>query len=183
MEEDYIHPAHRKSAKALSKLQLDSLRIQTYPPPIPKDDDEVGHKATIVESESSISGISLASSEVELLLGVKEGDLTVVKKIVQEVGDVNIKGESGTTALHQAALYGQVECLEYLLEHAANVNSVDGFNSTPLHNAAFAGHLECLSLLLRSFADVNIVDRDGSTALHKAVYPQYPCIIITNLLR
>jgi ankyrin repeat protein len=66
----------------------------------------------------------------------KEGDIAIVKEIVEE-GRENIDqidGE-GETALSLAATNGNLEIVRFLLEKGANMRLVEGMSSPPLFNA------------------------------------------------
>lgn len=72
-------------------------------------------------------------------------------------------------AIHEAAMYGRLDCLELLLENGAKVDA-EAYNSngpnTPLHYAARHGHVKCVELLLRNNANWNSCNRYGETPLH-----------------
>ena len=60
------------------------------------------------------------------------------------------EGSGKTTALHLAAIVGNVNILNMLLQHQAEVNVRDGSSMTPLHRAVEYAHLEAVKLLLDS---------------------------------
>lgn len=55
--------------------------------------------------------------------------------------NVNARGESHSTALHQACLYGDKELVERLLKRGADINACAGKYSTPFIAAAASGWL------------------------------------------
>ena len=66
------------------------------------------------------------------------------------------------TALHWAAMFGQLEVVKYLLEKVgAEVNVKDNqWGWTALHRAASGGHLEVLKYLLEKVgAEVNVQNK------------------------
>lgn len=65
------------------------------------------------------------------------GDIDTIKKQIKEGIDVNIKGDSGFTALMQACHNGHIEIVKYLVENNANVNARNDYFSTALTNACF----------------------------------------------
>lgn len=98
---------------------------------------------------------------------------------------------SASSALHEAAVAGNLQQLEQLIggrggsgsdpetgedgspaettPTAADVDEVDGAGQTALHLCADRGHLDCLDLLIRSGARADLGDRDGITPLQTAV--------------
>jgi ankyrin repeat protein len=69
------------------------------------------------------------------------------------------------TPLHEAAHFGQVECIVALVEASADVNARTTIDWTPLHVAAHFGHVEIVQKLLSFGADCTIPDKDGQTPL------------------
>jgi ankyrin repeat protein len=83
---------------------------------------------------------------------------------------------SNVTALHNAAAFGPVKSVRYLLAAGANVNARDSRNLVPL-SFALAGEypsLEIVRTLIRAGADVNIADSSGDTPLDWAGKFGYP---------
>ena len=79
------------------------------------------------------------------------------------------KGKQMTTALHIAAVSGQVEEVKRLLAEGTNPNVVDQEYDTPLHLAADTGQAEAVDILLQAGADPNAHCRDGDTPLHRSI--------------
>ncbi|BFZ04847.1 hypothetical protein BsWGS_07886 [Bradybaena similaris] len=94
---------------------------------------------------------------------VKNGELTDIKKFVEEEGvDVN-KEVQGRLPLHYAADYGQAEVLLYLLSKGANINAPDKYGITPLLSAIFEGHTAIVKLLLAWGANKSGKSPDGAS--------------------
>jgi len=97
------------------------------------------------------------------------GDLTSVKRFVEQGTDVNTKDDQlNWTALHWVAFTGHQDVIELLLAKGANVNAKDEWNDVPLHYAAVAGKSDLVGLLLAKEAEVNSKDDSGKTPLHDA---------------
>jgi hypothetical protein len=62
------------------------------------------------------------------------GDLTTVKAFVKQGMPVNAQGRNGT-ALHAAAVAGEIEVIEFLIAQGANVNATNAYGDSPLANA------------------------------------------------
>lgn len=110
----------------------------------------------------------------QLLQACEAGQVAPVQQLIAELPSpvtVDTPGPDGDTALHLAALYGRIECVQLLLESGADagtVNQQDG--STVLHDAAAGGYLDiCELVLARAQPDiVNTADEDGDQPLHNA---------------
>ena len=81
----------------------------------------------------------------------------------------------GQTALHIAALWGNVEACTVLVKNGANLNAQNTMSGgTPLHMAAgskkdnVAGRLKCAKLIVEAGADVTITGFDGRMAWQEA---------------
>ncbi|GFY33865.1 tonsoku-like protein [Trichonephila clavipes] len=100
------------------------------------------------------------------------GNLTVVKRLVESGHPVNTRDFCGWTPLHEACNYGFYEIVEYLLDKGAAVNDRGGPKCegiTPLHDAASLGHIDVMRLLISRGASVTAVDDNGSTVLQRLV--------------
>ena len=74
------------------------------------------------------------------------------------------------TALHCAALKGNIAAIAFLLSRGANIESVDRFNETPLHYAAQQDQAGAVSYLIAQGACINAQStRDNRTPLEVAV--------------
>jgi ankyrin repeat protein len=78
--------------------------------------------------------------------------------------------DTGHTPLHQAAIHGRAEAVEFFIRAGINVNSGDMSGDTPLHWAAFHGNTDVVVALLDLSAVINVqaMNKDGGTALHSA---------------
>jgi ankyrin repeat protein len=81
----------------------------------------------------------------------------------------DMKDDCGQTALHWAAINGQVEAAELLLNHALEVNWADKKGKTALHYAAGQDDARLVKLLIHYKADMEYADMDGQTPLLTAV--------------
>lgn len=131
--------------------------------------------------------------EQDLILAVKNGDVTGVQKLVSKgkasktklLGstkrlNVNYQDADGFSALHHAALGGSLELIALLLEAQATVDIKDSNGMRPLHYAAWQGRLEPVRLLLRASAAVNAASLDGQIPLHLAA--QYGHYEVSEML-
>ncbi len=86
---------------------------------------------------------------------------------------------SGVTALHNAAGYGPVDSVRYLLDVGAKVNAQDSRKLAALSFALASEYpsVEIVRTLIRAGADVNLADSSGDTPLDWAEKFGYPGII------
>ncbi|TQN71201.1 Tankyrase-1 [Colletotrichum shisoi] len=104
----------------------------------------------------------------ELLKAARNGDVEVVKSLVQRGACVDEKDHDGATAMHFASDYGHTEMVNLLVESGANLDSMDDEGWTPLNDASFYGHVEVVRLLLSKGADLTKSNIFAQTPLHYA---------------
>ena len=100
-----------------------------------------------------------------LLDACDNGHYRVVKLLLDEKADSNVKKECSRTALYLASRNGHHKIVELLLKAKAdpNIQSLEGV--TPLYVASQNGHPQVVELILKAKADPNIKEDDGWTAL------------------
>jgi ankyrin repeat protein len=94
----------------------------------------------------------------------------VAEFLIRHGARVNACGNFGT-ALHWAAMTGDVELAQFLLDHGANPSISSRAAGTPLHRAADGCSPEMADLLIRRGAKVNAKADDGSTPLMWSILP------------
>ncbi|RXN02117.1 Caskin-1 [Acipenser ruthenus] len=82
--------------------------------------------------------------------------------------NVNFQDTDGFSALHHAALNGNMELISLLLEAQATVDIKDQKGMRPLHYAAWQGKVEPMKMLLKSGSSVNSQSDEGQIPLHLA---------------
>ncbi|KAK6120109.1 hypothetical protein DH2020_046145 [Rehmannia glutinosa] len=88
--------------------------------------------------------------------------------------DLNLTNSEGQTALHLAAIHGQIEALRFLVSVGSEVDTTDFAGWTPLHYAANEGQFEAVEFLLNhSVYAKYAVTKDGKTAFALAVEKGY----------
>jgi len=102
---------------------------------------------------------------------VENGDLDVVKKLLDYKADPEIKNKKGNTALHFAVMSEDPKILELILEisTARLLNQKRVGSSTALHDAVEKGDVDVVKKLLEHKADPNIKNNKERTALHLAI--------------
>jgi len=87
------------------------------------------------------------------------------------------------TALHDAALVGDVHAAQAALDAGASLRATSGDGHTPLHDAAIRGNNNVVTFLLDKGADLDFETWDGVTALHLAASKGFTAVIETLLQR
>lgn len=106
-----------------------------------------------------------------VLLAASRGMDRILEMLLRAGGAHDTTREQGQTALHLAALAGEVECVAMLLEAGgpAAVRRVDTDGNLPLHQAAYSGCAASTRAILA--ADCELADATnaaGDTPLHLA---------------
>ena len=108
-----------------------------------------------------------------LHFAVRNGDIEIVKMLLDRGADVDAINLYNVTPLHIAVESKKVEIVELLLNHGACVNARNCNSSTPLLLAAKEDSEEIVKLLLKHGADVNsaytCTSSEGYTPLCLAV--------------
>jgi uncharacterized protein YegJ (DUF2314 family) len=124
----------------------------------------------------SVVGIVLLLAVVRLLRGLSDvhvcartGRLDRLRRLLAENPElVRAQTDEGETPVHQAAKYGQLETLRFLLEQGGDVNARSKQGVTALHFAAGFGELETVKLLLEKGAEADPKEETGITPIMAA---------------
>ena len=107
-----------------------------------------------------------AARTVPLAEAARAGDVTTLRSLLQQHVDVNTPEPDGSTALHWAALRGDLAAVDLLLEANAGVTVANRYGVTPL--ALAAGNARVVDRLVQAGADPNGATPDGETVLMTA---------------
>ena len=91
--------------------------------------------------------------------------LNIVKNLVEQGADVNVKDYRYKTALHHAVEAKSLEIVKYLVEHGADVNCKTKRGTTALHFAVGTGSLEMVRYLVENGAKVTTKQSCGATTV------------------
>ena len=89
--------------------------------------------------------------------------LEIFKLIFDNVQDKEPKDKEGSTPLHYAAKYGNLEVCRLIIGETDNKNPMNSVGWTPLHCAAQNGHEEICNLISSKVLDKNPTGFDGKT--------------------
>ena len=131
--------------------------------------------AFLLSNQATDVDISNKYGETPLMIASIEGDLPLVKTLVQtkkaQIDHV------GWTPLHYACSRGHLEIAEYLIANGAIVDSMSPGSTTPLMMAVQSGNEQLIKLLLDKGADLKIRNVNGLTAIDIAVIYDKPWIV------
>ena len=100
---------------------------------------------------------------------IEENNTEVIKQLIDNGIDVNLKDDKGCSLLHIAAGNETDEMIKILLANNSAVNVVDVNGETPLIVACKKNKINNIRTLIEHGADVNFrLETTGSTALHFA---------------
>lgn len=126
---------------------------------------------TPTQAQAQLRLMGVQSNATQLVQFAAQGDLTVVKLLLQSgVPAVEAEPKRGVSALHNAAAQGHQRVVEWLLAHGANLDAQDAWGMTPLLNAAYFGRTAIVKILVERGAKLQLVSKDGMSALDCAVY-------------
>ena len=127
----------------------------------------VANKATDVD-------ISNKFGETPLMIASIEGNLPLVKMLIQERNaQIN---HIGWTPLHYSCARGHLAVAQYLIANGAVVDSLSPGNTTPLMMAVQSGNEALVKLLLDKGADLQVRNSQGFTAIDIALIYEKPWI-------
>lgn len=109
--------------------------------------------------------LSLPTHAQSLAELVEQKNFTGAAAVLKSGTDINKPTVDGTTALHWAAYYGELELVKSLLRAEAKPNTQNSYGSSPLMEAATTGNYEVMKLLLEAGADAQTANPEGQTAL------------------
>jgi ankyrin repeat protein len=113
-----------------------------------------------------VLSIGVTAAESPIADAAARGDREAVKTLLKKAADVNAAQGDGMTALHWAAMNGDVELSEMLIYAGANVRATTRLGTyTPLYLASQQGHARVIQSLVKAGADVKAGTPNGTTPL------------------
>lgn len=103
-----------------------------------------------------------------LIRACAEGNLDLVKSLIEKGADIEAKNNDGRTALMWACENGIIEIVSFLVEKGANLNTKDSQGLTAVCNAAGNGHFAVVKLLVENGANIRIKTNDTVLAVAEA---------------
>ena len=109
-----------------------------------------------------------------LMMACRSQHVRLVKFLLQQGANVQVKDKDGKTALHFACeltfTWKPASCdlLNCLTENGADINALRKDNRTPLMVASSCGGVDQITFLIKRGANVHLQDKNGDTVLHHA---------------
>jgi ankyrin repeat protein len=102
---------------------------------------------------------------MSILEAVINEDIDALEKALPSENIDEQDSESGFTALHYCAQYGNAEMAKILIDNGASVNLKDNYGNTALFKAVFfsQGKTEIIKMLLRAGANPDEENNSGMT--------------------
>jgi uncharacterized protein len=117
----------------------------------------------------SLSTVSAYAATSELADAAMARNALSVRSLLQKNADVNAPQVDGTTALHWAVHYDDLDTADLLIRSGARVSTANREGVTPLQLAAMNGSASMIDKLLKAGADANAaLTPSGDTALMMA---------------
>jgi uncharacterized protein len=95
----------------------------------------------------------------------RQNDANQVRTLVANDGNPNQTDEEQRTAMHYAAMNGNLTIIAILIKASAKLDPKDKLGNTPLHLAADRNQTEAVQLLLDVGAPVDAENKNGMTPL------------------
>lgn len=83
------------------------------------------------------------------------GDVSEIKRCLENGAKVDSRDQNGWTPLHRAAFKDRIECVKVLLSYGAPLDAIENGGQTALHLAAEAGHSQVVLCLKAHGAKAN----------------------------
>src|SRR5215831_9116544 len=113
-----------------------------------------------------LSATAFGASGSDIADAAMKENNQAVRSLLQKKADVNAAQTDGTTALHWAVRWDDLETVDLLIRAGANVSAATRTGATPLQLAAINGNAAISEKLIKAGADPNApLTKYGDTAL------------------
>ncbi len=107
-----------------------------------------------------------------LWIASQNGNLDIVKLLLENGAEVNITNHNDRTALIKASQDGHTDTVQLLIQFGAAVDLADEHSVTALLAASSEGHWETAKVLLEAGADIRHTNRNGESAAMYLAYAE-----------
>lgn len=107
-------------------------------------------------------------SEIDAFELIKKRDFdALIDGIETHPQLTQVRGENGTTILHQAAEVAPSETINRLVELGCDIHALDDNNETPIWWAIDDSNFEVVNYLLKQGADLDVMNKEGIYPIHQ----------------
>jgi uncharacterized protein YaaQ len=167
-----------KAVKLLEENRLAELSalIKQYPQLVNENDDsgmtllfkaiqQDSYPAVemLIEKDSDLHRCESVQGSSPLLMAVNLGNAKIVKVLLDNGADPEIKGVFGATPLIRAVIEEHYDVLALLLEYGVLLDRRDDSGNTALMHAVEDGSIEAVKSLIAAGADTNLKNEAGMT--------------------
>lgn len=117
--------------------------------------------ALLIEKGADLHHCEIRQGLTPLLAAVNLGYTDIVKILIDNGSDLEVKAILGQTPLIRAVINGHVNTLALLIEHGALTDRKDQSGNTALMHAVEIGDLEVVKCLVYMGADIKLKNREG----------------------
>jgi len=127
------------------------------------------------ETTAAAAPTVAVTADAPVAEAARRGDVEAVRVLLRDGADVNAAQGDGMTALHWAALNGDVQIIDVLLTAGAALQPLTRLGAyTPLHLASSNGHAAAVVHLLEAGSDAAALTDTGVRPLHLAAQAGNP---------
>ena len=121
--------------------------------------------SAVIAALLSNAALAVDGKEQQLLQLASTGNMAGAMALLSSKTDVNQSQADGTTALHWAVYYSDVELVKRLIKQGADAKAKNEFGATPMSQAATAGNADVIQLLLEAGVKADEPGPDDQTPL------------------
>ncbi|HEY4362463.1 MAG TPA: ankyrin repeat domain-containing protein [Bryobacteraceae bacterium] len=125
----------------------------------------------------AFTALAASCADLRVLEAVRTENKTLSRSLIAQKADVNAAAADGTTALHWAVEYDDLEAVDLLLKAGAHADAADRYGMTPLFYAVTNGNAPIAERLLAAGANANGSGQAGDTLLMIAARADLPEIL------
>lgn len=118
-----------------------------------------------IASALALTALAASSADLRVSQAVQSDNKTLLRSLIAQKADINACSEDGTTALHWAVEYDDLEDVDLLLKAGAHVEASDRYGMTPLFYAVTNADAPVTERLLAAGANPNGSGQAGDTLL------------------
>ena len=124
-----------------------------------------------------LGGTAAAADDPRIVDAMARQNRDAVRALAKQGADVNSRAADGTTALHWAAHWDDLDTAAFLLKAGAKIDAIDDHGVTALSLAAENASVRMVEALLKAGANPNVAQESGMTPLLDAINVGKPDLI------